>query len=322
MRRLRGRSSPTREAVIWGYRLLLGREPENETVIDAATRFPSPEAFVRTIVGSPEFRGKGFIGVRQMDPLAPPLQVEWRVDGAAMEELLGLVAQSWQLLGEERPHWSVLAGPEYLPENVTSQRQREFYESGGFDLHVLLATLARVGRDPGEFPTVFEFGCGLGRVTNHLCRSFKHVVACDISASHLRLARSAVGERGLDNVTFRQAEIADFGMAEPFDLWFSRLVLQHNPPPLIGAIIGRALSLLRPRGLAVFQVPVYLAGYRFSLAEYRIVRASYGPFEMHALPQPAILSIADIAGCRLLEVREDDSAGEPWTSQVFTFEKT
>ncbi len=322
LRRRRKHRSPAREAVIWGYRLLLDRDPESEAVVEAAMRFPSPEAFVRALVTSTEFRNRGMIGGRQMEPFAAPLEVAWEVDRGAMDELLAHIAASWERLGEERPHWSVLAGPEHLPENMTPARRSEFYEGGRYDLQLLLATLARVGRDPAEFATVFEFGCGVGRVTSHLCRMFNAVIACDISSRHLALARATLAERGLGNVVLRQAGIADFGMSEPYDLWFNRLVLQHNPPPLIAAIISRGLSLLRSRGLAVFQVPVYLSGYRFAIDEYRAARAGFGPFEMHALPQTAVLAIAAAAGCRLCEVREDDSAGDPWISQVFTFEKT
>jgi hypothetical protein len=113
-----------------------------------------------------------------------------------------------------------------------------------------------------------------------------------------------------------------FGMSASYDLWFNRLVLQYNPPPLIATILERALTLLRPRGLAIFQVRVYLAGYRFKIDEYLRQQANHGPSEMHLLPQSAILDLAHRAGCRLLEIRQEDSAGMPWISQFFTFEKS
>jgi SAM-dependent methyltransferase len=177
-----------------------------------------------------------------------------------------------------------------------------------------------VGRRPEEFIVVFEFGCGLGRVTSHLCKQFSHVIAADISPSHLALARRAMNELGAANVHLKCASAADFGMSEYYDLWFNRLVLQHNPPPLIAAVLERAMTLLRPRGLAVFQVPVYLAGYRFRMNEYLQQPVDDWPFEMHLLPQSAILELARRAGCRLLEIRQD-SAGHSWISQTFTLEK-
>ncbi|HVC55819.1 MAG TPA: class I SAM-dependent methyltransferase [Stellaceae bacterium] len=310
----------SRNAAIWAYRLLLGREPESESVIRAAVLLPSRNDLVRSVVASPEFQARGLVGARRMDEFAAPLDVEWRVDPATLQELLAYVSATWTELGRERPHWSVLAGPEYLPDAAAS-RESEFYDSGLWDLRMLLATLARVGREPGQFPVLFEFGCGLGRVTWHLGGAFERVIGADISVHHLELARQALQARGIANVELRQATLADFGMSQPYDLWFSRIVLQHNPPPVIAAIIERALRMLRPQGLAVFQVPVYLEGYRFKLDEYRRDRASFGPFEMHALPQPTILDIARAAACTLLEVREDGAAGDPWISQVFTFQK-
>ncbi len=324
-RRLRRDGPPgtlPRDVAIWAYRLILGREPESEDAITTATLFESTEALVRAFIASAEFKARGSAGAHMMHPHAAPLDVEWQVDAATMEGLLAWVAQTWERLGKERPHWSVLAGPEFLPENLTTEQQQAFYDGGAYDLRMLLATLARVGREPAQFDVLFEFGCGLGRVTSHLCKKFKRVVACDISSHHLALAQQALDARGIANVELRQATATDFGMSEPYDLWFNRLVLQHNSPPLIAAILDRAFAMLRPQGLAVFQVPVYLEGYRFKLDEYRRIRDTFGPFEMHALPQPAILAIARRADCTLLEVREDDSAGDPWTSQVFTFEKT
>lgn len=45
------------------------------------------------------------------------------------------------------------------------------------------------------------------------------------------------------------------GMADSFDLWFSYIVLQHNPRSAIAQILQRALSLLAPGGLAILQLP-------------------------------------------------------------------
>ena len=79
--------------------------------------------------------------------------------------------------------------------------------------------------------------------------------------------------------------------------------------------------LLRPQGLALFQMPVYLAGYRFKIEEYLRQPASDTPFEMHLLPQSAILDLAHHAGCRLLEIRQENAAA-PLISQFFIFEKS
>ena len=308
----------SRDMVMWAYRRLLAREPESEEVILTAMRLESPVALLEAILDSDEFQGRDATHRRQH--CAPPLDVEWQVPPALAGQLLSRVTDTWERLGEERPYWSVLSSPEYLPKNP-SAGQHSFYESGVDDLRMLVATLARIGRRPTEFPVVFEFGCGLGRVTSHFCREFEWVIACDVSAPHLAIAQRALSERGISNVSLVQAGTEGFGMSQSFDLWFSRLVLQHNPPPVIAAILEQALSMLRLKGVAVFQVPVYRADYCFKVDEYLKENCRHKPFEMHALPQPAILEIGYRANCRLLEIREDNSTGPPWISQFFAFEK-
>ena len=317
VRRPRWPEVVSREIVVWAYQRLLGREPGSEIVITEKMNLRSPFAVIKAILDSPEYAAR----TPYMDSYAEPLEVEWQVEPDVAAAMLAHISERWRQLGEECPYWSVLAGPEFMSEN-SAERQQAFYDSGAGDLRMLLATLSRVGRRPEQFPVVFEFGCGLARVTSHLCKQFHHVIAADFSPSHLAIARRALSERGAANVDLKCATAADFGMSAPYDLWFNRFVLQHNPPPLIVAVLERALTLLRPRGLAIFQVPVYLAGYRFKIDEYFRQYANHGPFEMHLLPQPVILDLAHRAGCRLLEIRQEDSAGVPWISQFFTFEKS
>jgi len=247
-------------------------------------------------------------------------RIEWRVDRNTAAALLAQVSSTWARLGEERPYWSVLASDQFLPENASSQREA-FYQSGAGDTAMILEAMARIGCDPGQFPVFFEFGCGLGRVTSHLYKHFRRVIACDISPSHLAIARSVLQQRGITNVELRQAIGADFGMSDRFNIWFSRLVLQHNSPPLIALILKRAFSLLASGGIALFQVPIDAPGYRFNVKEYMKTLGPTGEFEMHALPQQVILDLARGAGCRVLELNEDAVSGPPWTSRLFVLRK-
>jgi hypothetical protein len=81
-------------------------------------------------------------------------------------------------------------------------------------------------------------------------------------------------------------------------------VLQHNPPPVIAAVLARLLAHLAPGGVGYVQVPVWIPGYRFRVADY-LAGLRTGPMEMHALPQRDLLAIVQDAGCRVRELRED-----------------
>lgn len=313
----------TIETVRMAYRLMLGREPENEAVLHAALRYRSVAALREAFVNSAEYRRKQPVQPAVVPLEAPPIAVEWEVDDAVAARLLTHVGETWTRLGEERPHWSVLSAERFLPERLEASR-KAFFDSGARDRDTLLAVLARHGLTAELFPTLFEFGCGVARVTPFLARSFRRVLACDVSASHIALARETLAAAGIGNVGIELATTQSFGMTAGFDLWFSRLVLQHNPPPVMAMVLRRALGLLNPGGIAHFQVPTYALNYRFAVADYLAgLGKTEGQIEMHVLPQPVIFELAAQCGCEPLEVWQDRSVGNgaAWVSSVFTLRK-
>ena len=48
----------------------------------------------------------------------------------------------------------------------------------------------------------------------------------------------------------------DLDTLPEFDLFFSMIVLQHNPPPLIALMLEKIAARLRPGGVAVFAVGI------------------------------------------------------------------
>jgi SAM-dependent methyltransferase len=307
----------SRESVVWAYRLLLGREPESDEAIATHLGAADRQALVRAFVASDEFRRAypstvvGPLGSR----LAGPMSIELASTREELIELTNRVAGNWRELGRTMPHWSVLASDQFLPENIQTN-QEQFFGSGAHDLAQLLGILDYLGREPAEFTQVTDFGCGVGRVTNHLARTFKSVVACDISTSHLELARDHAAKAGLDNIEFRDVTVAKFGMSERIDLWFSHLVLQHNPPPVMAAIVRRMLFRLRVGGVAIFQVPTFLPHYSFRVGDY-LATPRNEQIEMHVLPVAAVIRLANEADCVVLEILDDTSTESDLTSSVF-----
>lgn len=326
----------TREQILWAYRVLLDRDPESEKAFVDAGSYGSMQRLRAEILACAEFLGRnrpvaGGVErsvppfptppVSNRSPAMPCLKVEVAADQAVLAALLTRVKRVWEKLGEERPHWSVLSADEFSPDRIV-ETEIDFYRSGAADVANLLAALDRAGVDPAALGTLFEFGCGIGRVTAHLARYFPRVLTCDVSRSHIRLAEAVLAAGGITNVSIVPAKLPDFGMAQPFDAWFSRIVLQHNPPPIMRLILQRALKLLTEGGVAIFQVPTYAAGYRFRLDEYLARPEDAGEIEMHVLPQVEVFRIAECAGCFPLEVTEDESIGvQGWISSLFVLRK-
>jgi 2-polyprenyl-3-methyl-5-hydroxy-6-metoxy-1,4-benzoquinol methylase len=103
---------------------------------------------------------------------------------------------------------------------------------------------------------VLDIGCGMGDVTMlvaQLVGPQGSVTSIDVDQAAIATARNRASAVGLDNATFRQADVSTFADIEPFDAIVGRLVLEFLPDP--GATIVHLCRLLRPGGIMAFQEP-------------------------------------------------------------------
>lgn len=324
-RRVEGMRRPNREAIVWAYRLFLDREPESDATVETmAAELATSTDIRRRFMTSAEYRQRIGTGARpSMSGREPPMQIEEVSDPTAIARLLDHIAKTWTHFGDTEPHFSVVTDEKFKASRIDTNLDA-FHASGKDSVDRLDAALARTGAGPRNDARCLELGCGVGRVTAWLARRCAHVIGTDISASHLALARAHVDAEGVRNVEFhRLAAVDTLDALDAFDLFFSVIVLQHNPPPVIRAILERVFARLKPGGIAYFQVPTYRAGYSFRLAEYLRDDVGKGEMEMHVLPQSAILRAASDHGLDLLEVIEDPYTGmRPGeVSNTFLFRK-
>ncbi|MBU3077617.1 class I SAM-dependent methyltransferase [Sphingomonas quercus] len=295
------------------YRGLLGREPENEDVVrmHAASGRTLAETLASALQ-SEEFRSRfrapgdpARIG-RHLEARENRVEVDCTPDQE--QAMFERIARHWQSFGETEPYWSVLTNPLFfkdtLPEHIDG-----FFEHGRSDVERSLNYLRRADLACEHVERALDFGCGVGRLTVALARYANTVVGVDISPGHLREAEKSAARFGIDNAQFRLiSNVADLDTIGNFDLIVSRIVLQHNPPPVMAALYRKLLGCLRPRGMAVVQMPTYIAGQSFAVAPY--LSGPEEPMEMNALPQHEIFSIIEASGCRVIEVRECSHLGD------------
>ncbi len=291
---------PTRDEIDFAFHQCLRRAVNDETAYAFFESLDSLDAVYETIFDSPEFRGR----------LMPPPQVidtaPQVVDAAATPDALArMVAQVervWTRLGAEEPHWSVITEERYKQASFAAN-EAHFIEYGRLDEARFAAAASRAGLDLGRYQLCFELGCGVGRLTSWLAGRFARVLGADISTAHLAVARAALASR--PNVELRHLPtLAALQTLPPFDVFYSYIVLQHNPPPVIAAILATVLERLQPGGIGFFQLPVWIPGYRFRIAEY-LATPRPDVMEMHLLPQRDLLAVVQDAGCQVLELRED-----------------
>jgi SAM-dependent methyltransferase len=280
-------------------------------------------------VNSPEFRNRiqpeaGTASPYALDD-APPMPVQTSYTPDESRRLWHHIASVWSGFGETDPFYSVLTDDRWRMEKMSDEDALSaFYETGQLDARRMEIWLARSFITPRPDAVVAELGCGVGRITRFLARRFGRVIAADISQPHLDAAKRRLDGEGLTNVDFRLLRDAgDLGAFSDVDIFFSIIVLQHNPPPIMLDILASAFAGLRSGGIAFFQIPTYSKEYSFSTESYFASLAQENTMEMHFLPQRAIFELARRHNLVALEVQPDWCIGHPemWISNTFLFRK-
>ncbi len=226
----------------------------DDGLIDQMRALPSLSVMRRMVMETHAFQLSMPRGIAKVALTAPRLAIETQVDADTAARLLMLVWRKWHQMGVERPHWSVTAKDEFLPDRAAGNRAA-FEATGEADVAMIVATLARAGLALEQFPHVLDFGCGVGRISFPLAERCEVVTGCDVSEAHLQVARDEAARRGFSGMRFTLVDAPDFSMTAPYDLWFSHLVLQHNPPPIMAMILRRMFAMLSPGGVSLFQIP-------------------------------------------------------------------
>ncbi|WP_159718943.1 class I SAM-dependent methyltransferase [Geminicoccus flavidas] len=311
------------------YEVALRRHPDRKGLKDHSQSLrngASLDDVMRSFLHSKEFAAKVYDYVDRF-PLdaSGPLRIDLDDAGGRHADLWRHVAEVWSEYGVSDPYWSVLTDERWRAHNmVRADVLEEFYKSGENGLRRLETWFERNGLEIDLETVCAEYGCGVGRCTLWLARRFRRVVAFDISQNHIDAAHKALKERGVTNVDFVLVRGPDdLKHLQGVDLFFSIIVLQHNPPPIIVDILKAAFEGLKPGGILYFQVPTYGADYSFIEKEYRDDVQRRKTMEMHCVPQRVIFELAARNDLRLIEVQPDNMTGAPqiWVSNTFLIQK-
>lgn len=254
--------------------------------------------------------------------LFEPIVVNYEATPQQLAQILSHIQQVWTKLGAEEPHWSVVSTSDFKASNITNSIE-SFKKTGQSEAYNLRRLLARLNLVLPSSPVALEYGCGVGRVTRWLTEFCAHVYGVDVSKNHLLLAEKYLKDELRDNFSFIHVNnFGDIDALPNFDLLYSKIVPQHNPPPVIAKILEILLMKLNTGGIGVVQIPTYAKGYRFDPAEYIRTMSSLDKMEMHVLPQPAIFEIMRRNSCHPHEVFRDHLVTTmDFISTTFVFKK-
>lgn len=164
---------------------------------------------------------------------------------------LDQLQRHWDAFGKLDPLWAILT---WNGHEEGRWKLDEFLATGREEVAELMEHLERLELRV-ERGRALDFGCGIGRLTQALCDHFDRCDGVDIAPSMIARARAAnrYGERCQYHVNDRP-DLRLFG-AGSFDLVLSIIVLQHMEPAYSTRYMREFIRVLRPGGVAVFQVP-------------------------------------------------------------------
>ncbi len=216
----------------------------------------------------------------------------------------------WNEWGRRDPYWEIISRPDRRGNRWDLD---EFLRTGVDETDALLAWLQNlsVAVRPGR---ALDFGCGVGRITQALARTFAECDGVDIAPSMIERAHelNRFGERCRYVVNDRD-DLARFG-DETFDLVYSVIVLQHIAPEFTTAYLREFTRVLSPRGVLVFQLPSHL----LASDEHRPRASSMGDdaFRAEIVPADAALEVEAGSIARVVVGVRNASTGS-WTDDHF-----
>lgn len=158
--------------------------------------------------------------------------------------------RDWNARARENAKW-------FINTWKLEQPDEEFYETARPDIQsLILADLERLtgGRDAKTL-SIFEIGCGIGRMTRYFADIFGEVHSADVSGEMVAQARERL--KSFKNVTVHETSGVDFTALpnDYFDVIFSAYVFQHVPSKdVVRSNIRDAYRILKPGGIFKFQV--------------------------------------------------------------------
>lgn len=228
----------------------------------------------------------------------------------------------WKELGKNDPMWVVLTDPTKLGGGW---KPEDFFATGVAEIEGIWQQLSALNVRV-QSGAALDFGCGLGRLTQALCPKFDRCVGVDISESMLAGARSF--NQFPDKCQFilnSDPDLRQFG-DRTFDFVLSLIALQHTPTRFQKRYVGDFLRILKPGGIAFFQVadcpPLRRMVSDHIVEFYRRCKSGGRPFiGMYALSEPIVREIAAAHGAEVVSVQPPVPNGEYWRAWTWCLRK-
>ncbi len=168
------------------------------------------------------------------------------------------IRKNWEEFARRDPLWSILP----LPEKKDSRWSIEdLYQTGCNEIDSLINYVNELKLNI-EFDRALDFGCGVGRLTQALCKYFNQCIGVDISYRMLQIASVHNLYKGKCFYILNCAPDLRIFKENSFDFIYSNIVFQHLPPRLTLSYIQEFLRIIKRNGVIIFQITTGIIGFK------------------------------------------------------------
>jgi SAM-dependent methyltransferase len=159
--------------------------------------------------------------------------------------------KNWETLAQQDPMWAIISDPNKKGRQWDSAA---FFQSGEAAIDHLFLEIAQLNFSLRS-GTALDFGCGLGRLTQGICKRFAKTYGIDISPTMVaEAARYNRYGSACEYVVNDSNDLRRFDN-NAFDFICSSLVLQHIQAEASKIYMAEFMRVLKPGGLLFFQLP-------------------------------------------------------------------
>lgn len=220
------------------------------------------------------------------------------------------VKSTYEKLGHEDPLYAVLS---FRGRRRNRWDPAEFFRTGEREIDEALRYVEGLGLRLSH-KRALDFGCGVGRLSQALADHFEEVVGVDIAESMVETAYRYNKHGDRVRYLVNTADHLKLLSGDSFDFVYTNKTLQHIPPEVARQYIREFFRVLRPGGVALFQVPngrpfapgslgawVYNVRRRRLRRIWKILRGR-PPVEMHYIAGGEVRCLVEESGGRVVDV--------------------
>ncbi|MEO0122646.1 MAG: class I SAM-dependent methyltransferase [candidate division WOR-3 bacterium] len=175
-----------------------------------------------------------------------------------MEKCIKVLRKNWEEFAKKDPLWSILP----FPEKKDNRWQiDELYQTGRDEIDAVIKYMEGLQLNL-EYHRALDFGCGVGRLTQALCKYFEECIGIDVSFGMLRIARDHNQYKEKCSYILNCSSDLKIFKNDVFDFIYSNIVFQHLPPELTLSYIKEFLRIIKKNGVIIFQITTDIIGFK------------------------------------------------------------